>query len=118
MALETINHHSNDTYHYSGRRRTELSGEKVDKVARDYLAKKGYLPYPHGLGHGVGLSIHEDPRIKQGSKHSLLESMVFTVEPGIYLPGQYGIRIEDLVLLKKEGIEILTKTSKELTIIE
>jgi len=94
-----------------------MKATQVDMIARDYIKSHGFVPYPHGLGHGVGLSIHEDPRIKQGSKHSLLESMVFTVEPGIYLPGQYGIRIEDLVLLKKDGIEILSKTTKEISII-
>ncbi len=95
-----------------------MTGDTLDCIARDYIKSHGFVPYPHGLGHGVGLSIHEDPRLKIGSKDILREGMVFTVEPGIYLPGQYGIRIEDLVLLKKDGIEILSKTTKEITILE
>lgn len=91
--------------------------ERIDKIARQYIEDCGYPAYPHGLGHGVGLAIHESPRLKPDHKDKLKENMVVTVEPGIYLEGQYGIRIEDLVVLNKGGIEVLSKSSKEITII-
>ncbi|MBI3379250.1 aminopeptidase P family protein [Candidatus Gottesmanbacteria bacterium] len=88
-----------------------------DKIAREYIKSHGLPDYPHGLGHGVGLAIHERPRLRIGSDEQLLENMVVTVEPGIYLPGDCGVRIEDLVVLRKDGIEILSKSSKELIIL-
>lgn len=83
-----------------------------DKIARDFIKSEGFPEYPHGLGHGVGLAIHEAPRLRIDSKDILRENMVVTVEPGIYIPGNCGVRIEDLVVLKKEGVEILSKSPK------
>lgn len=90
---------------------------QVDQVARNYISNQGFEPYPHGLGHGVGLAIHEAPRLKFNSSEELAENMVVTVEPGIYLDGECGVRIEDLVVLKRDGIEILSKSPKELTVL-
>jgi Xaa-Pro aminopeptidase len=94
-----------------------MTAHKIDKIARDHIISQGFPEYPHSLGHGVGLAIHENPRLKKDSKVILKENMVVTVEPGIYLPGQCGIRIEDLVLLKDKGVEILSKSTKEIVII-
>ncbi len=92
-------------------------GGKVDKIARDYIISSGFPEYPHGLGHGVGLAIHEAPRLKKDGQDILKENMVVTVEPGIYIEGNCGVRIEDLVVMKKKGISILSRSSKELIIL-
>lgn len=99
------------------------SGAKLDRLARNVIKRAGFLPYPHSLGHNVGLAIHEDPRLTMkkdpstSSGQVLLPGMVITVEPAIYKEGQYGIRIEDLVLLKKDRLEVLSTSSKELIIL-
>ncbi|MBI3954950.1 aminopeptidase P family protein [Candidatus Gottesmanbacteria bacterium] len=85
-----------------------------DQTARKVIKHAGYPEYPHGLGHGVGLDIHEAPRLRSNSQEILQENMVVTVEPGIYLEGICGVRIEDLVVLKCGGIEILSQSPKEL----
>lgn len=90
---------------------------EADRIARKYITDAGFPEYPHSLGHGVGLAIHEAPRLKAGNTKILKEGMVVTVEPGIYLEDNCGVRIEDLVVLKSDGIEILTKSSKELIIL-
>ena len=79
---------------------------KLDKIARDIIEKEGYGKYfVHSLGHGVGLDIHEYPNISSRSDVILEENMVFTVEPGIYLPDEFGVRIEDtLVMSSKKAI--------------
>lgn len=91
-----------------------LKASEVDKIARDYIISKGYPSMPHSLGHGIGLLVHEQPRLTPHSTDILSEGMVFSVEPGIYLPSKEGVRIEDLVALKKDGVEILTKAPKQL----
>jgi Xaa-Pro aminopeptidase len=84
-------------------------------VARDRIDAAGFGEYfGHGLGHGVGLLVHEDPRLAQESRSTLAVGNVVTVEPGIYLPGQGGIRIEDLVVVQDDGPEVLTSFGKEL----
>lgn len=89
-----------------------IATSEPDKIARDYIKSKGFPEYPHGLGHGVGLAIHEAPRLKIESEEILKENMVVTVEPGIYIKDYCGVRIEDLVVLKKDGAEILSRSSK------
>lgn len=92
--------------------RPGVSGAVVDQAARSVITESGFPDYPHGLGHGVGLAIHEAPRLNVKKPETLAAGMVVTVEPGIYKEGAYGIRIEDLILLKKNGIEILSKSPK------
>lgn len=94
-----------------------LKAYEADKIAREYINSKGFIPFQHGLGHGVGLDIHENPRLKPESKTILKENMVVTVEPGIYLENFAGVRIEDLVVLKHNGIEVLTKADKAMIIL-
>ncbi len=91
------------------------SGIEVDKVARDIIDEEGYGEYfGHGLGHGVGLEVHEEPRLSPKGETILRENMVVTDEPGIYIPDFGGVRIEDLIVVRKGGPEILSKTPKHL----
>lgn len=86
-----------------------VSAGRVDFICREHIRKAGYGGFfVHGTGHGVGLDIHEPPRLGIGVKDILREGMVVTVEPGIYLPGEFGVRIEDTVLVTKGGCKILT----------
>ena len=95
-----------------------LNGHVVDDHVRDYIVKAGYgNQFGHSTGHGVGLYIHERPNISSHSEDILKPNMVFTVEPGIYLENKFGIRIEDLVVLGENFVEVLSKTSKNLCII-
>jgi Xaa-Pro aminopeptidase len=93
--------------------RPGASGVEVDAAARNIIDQAGYGEhFGHGLGHGVGLAVHEDPRASRLSKHILQPGMSLTVEPGIYLPGEFGVRIEDLIVVGQEGVEVLTGTAK------
>ncbi|MBQ2943814.1 MAG: aminopeptidase P family protein [Ruminococcus sp.] len=95
-----------------------VSGFDVDKVCRDIITEAGYGQYfGHSTGHGVGLEIHEAPNASQKSEHILKENMTLTVEPGIYLPDKFGVRIEDTVLVTKEGFETFASMPKELIIL-
>lgn len=97
--------------------RPGMLGQELDGVARKVIEEAGYGPnFGHGTGHGVGLSVHEEPRIGKESRVILAEGMAFTIEPGIYLPGVGGVRIEDTVLLTETGVELLTTTSREMTL--
>jgi Xaa-Pro aminopeptidase len=98
--------------------RAGVGGREVDATARQVIKAAGHVEhFGHGLGHGVGLAIHEGPRLSQRSEAVLEAGNVVTVEPGIYLPGQFGVRIEDLVVVTDDGCEILTSLSKELTVV-
>ena len=88
---------------------------KVDSAARKLLQNRGLAKYfTHSTGHGLGLEIHEAPRVAAGQTEVLQPGMVITVEPGVYLPGRFGVRIEDTVVVTDTGCEILTKCPKEL----
>lgn len=92
-----------------------ISAKDVDSAARKIVRKNGY-DIIHGVGHGVGVELHEFPNISPLSKEKLSPGMIFTVEPGIYIKRYGGVRIEDMVLLTKKGIKILTKSEKSLSI--
>ena len=95
-----------------------LKCSDIDKVARDYITSKGYgNNFGHGLGHGVGIQIHESPRFSKLCDTILEEGMVITVEPGIYVEGLGGVRIEDDIIVTKQGCEIIQKLPKELMIL-
>jgi Xaa-Pro aminopeptidase len=92
-----------------------VSCKALDAVARDYIVKHGYGEYfGHGLGHGVGLDIHEKPTVSPRSDAVLEEGMVITIEPGIYIPGFGGVRIEDTLLVTADGYQLLTTADKRL----
>jgi Xaa-Pro aminopeptidase len=94
------------------------TGREVDAVARDLITEAGYgVNFGHGLGHGVGIEIHEGPRLNKESDTTLVEGMIVTVEPGVYVPGKGGVRIEDLVVVTKDGCEILSSAPKELRVL-
>ncbi len=94
--------------------RPGISCRELDAVARDYIRLQGYEEYfGHGLGHGVGLDIHEKPVISPRSDSVVEEGMVFTIEPGVYIPGFGGVRIEDTVAVTSDGCSILTAAPKE-----
>src|SRR4051794_8383952 len=99
--------------------RPGADGKSVDTVARDLIAAAGRADqFGHGLGHGVGLEIHEDPRLSQSAPDKpLVPGNVVTVEPGVYVPGGFGVRIEDLVVVGDERPDILTSIGKELTLV-
>lgn len=95
--------------------RAGVTGVQVDAVAREVIKEAGYGDhFGHGLGHGVGLEVHEGPRLSSSDQTVLERGMVVTVEPGIYLPGWGGVRVEDLVVVEQDGFRPLTRSSKDL----
>jgi len=96
-----------------------MMGKEVDAIAREVIRKAGYGDYfGHGLGHALGLDIHEAPRLNTKEDKVLEPGMVLTIEPGIYLPGWGGVRIEDVVIVTNFGVEVLTQTPKQCIIID
>ena len=95
--------------------RAGMTSHDADRLARQVIEKAGYGKYfGHSLGHGVGLQVHDPGSLRSKSQDVLPEGMVVTIEPGIYLPGVGGVRIEDMVVLRAKGCEVLTGTPKEL----
>jgi Xaa-Pro aminopeptidase len=91
---------------------------QIDQIARDIIAEAGFgQNFGHGLGHGVGLEIHEAPTLNSSSTETLGHNMIVTIEPGIYVPQSFGIRIEDLALVTNSDIIILSNSEKDLIII-
>lgn len=93
-----------------------MTGVQADELAREPITDAGFgEAFGHGLGHGVGLAVHEDPRLSTQSPDTLVAGNAITIEPGIYLEGLGGVRIEDLAIVRDDGIEILTSLPKTLT---
>ena len=90
-----------------------MTGEEIDKISRDIISEEGFGEYfGHSLGHGVGLEIHENPGVGPNSKNEITPGMVYTIEPGIYIDGWGGIRIEDMVLMTDNGNKLLSHAEK------
>jgi len=98
--------------------RCGMTAKELDSEVRGFINAHGYgEEFGHGLGHGVGFEVHEEPRISPKGEHVLQENMVFTIEPGIYLPGKFGVRIEDTVVMGPHGVTPLQGFSKELIVL-
>jgi Xaa-Pro aminopeptidase len=94
------------------------AGKDVDAVARELIADAGHgEEFGHGLGHGVGLEVHEAPTLSKKGEQHLAAGNVVTVEPGVYLPGRFGVRIEDLLVVGEDGPEVLSSLDKEFTVV-
>jgi Xaa-Pro aminopeptidase len=99
--------------------RAGVTAASVDEAARKVLRKHHLAQYfTHSTGHGLGLEIHEAPRLGVGQSQILEPGMVITIEPGAYIPGKRGVRIEDVVVVTSKGCEVLSPTDKELVVIE
>jgi len=95
--------------------RAGMEGVDADAIARDIIEGEGYgANFGHGLGHGLGLEVHEAPTLSTASESTLVVGNVVTIEPGIYLPGEGGVRIEDDAVVREEGVELLTSFPKQL----
>jgi Xaa-Pro aminopeptidase len=98
--------------------RPGVKAKEVDAAARNVIAEAGYGDYfVHRTGHGMGIDGHEPPYVTATSETVLDEGMVFSIEPGIYLPGRFGIRLEDIVILRKDGPEIFSELNRDLTVV-
>ena len=98
--------------------RPGVTAESVDAAAREVIADAGLGEYfIHRTGHGIGLDVHEDPYIVSGNEVPLEPGMAFSVEPGIYLPGRWGARIEDIVVVTQDGVEALNNRPHELVVL-
>jgi len=99
----------------AGAVRAGMTGRDADGLARDYIDRAGFGPlFGHSLGHGIGLEVHEAPRLARTAEGALVEGAVVTIEPGVYRPGWGGVRIEDDVVLTADGPRILTRFAREL----
>lgn len=95
--------------------RPGLKGSDVDALARRFIRRKGFGKYfGHATGHGIGLDVHEQPFISTRGTEEVLPNMVFTIEPGIYIPGAGGVRIEDIIVLTESGCQVMTQYPREL----
>jgi Xaa-Pro aminopeptidase len=95
-----------------------MEAHKLDGAARRLIRARGYgAAFVHSLGHGVGMDVHEWPRISWNSDDVLPTHCVVTIEPGIYLEGSFGVRVEDMIVLRENGNECLTETSRELFVV-
>jgi Xaa-Pro aminopeptidase len=98
--------------------RPGIECQEVDRVARAVITEAGYGDYfIHRTGHGIGLTTHEPPYMVEGETHLVQPGMCFSIEPGIYLPGRFGVRIEDIVTVTAEGGRRLNQTSHEMHIV-
>ena len=98
--------------------RAGVIGKEIDAAARKVITDAGYGEYfGHGYGHSLGLEIHEAPNPNPGNSQPMPAGAVCSAEPGIYIPGKFGVRIEDVTIVKEDGVEIITKSPKNLIIV-
>ena len=98
--------------------RPGVACQEIDRVARQVITEAGYGEYfVHRVGHGIGVTTHEPPYLVEGETQALVPGMCFSIEPGIYLPGRFGVRIEDIVTVTEDGGRRLNNTSRELAIV-
>jgi Xaa-Pro aminopeptidase len=107
IALDSLRTHMN----------SDFESKKPAKLANSHLKAVGFSEIPHGLGHGVGLQVHENPSLSPFSEEKLKPGMIVTVEPGVYIPNTGGVRIEDTVLITMDGVENLTSSPKDLRVV-
>ena len=93
-----------------------MSAKELDEAARKVITDAGLPPYGHGLGHGLGLEIHEGPSVSSKSEDALKAGQIITIEPGVYIPGKLGIRIENDYLVTEKGCKLLSGGSKRFNI--
>jgi Xaa-Pro aminopeptidase len=98
--------------------RPGIACQEIDRAARKVIADAGYGEYfIHRVGHGIGLTTHEPPYMVEGEEHLIEPGMCFSIEPGIYLPGRFGVRIEDIVVATEDGGRRLNNTTREMQIV-
>ncbi len=98
--------------------RAGTPGSEPDRAAREFISERGYGGcFGHGFGHGIGVEVHEEPSLSPSNHEPLPEGAVVSAEPGIYIPGKFGVRIEDMLVLRRDGAENLTKAEKKLIVI-
>lgn len=107
IALDSLRTHMKD----------DFESKKPAELANSHLKALGFSEIPHGLGHGVGLQVHENPSLSPLTEEKLMPGMIVTVEPGVYILNVGGVRIEDTLLIRMDGIESLTKSPKEMTVV-
>jgi Xaa-Pro aminopeptidase len=99
--------------------RPGVLAQDIDRVARQRIDAAGYgSSFIHRTGHGIGLEVHEPPYVVEGDRTELVAGMTFSVEPGIYLDGRFGVRIEDIVVVTDDGVERFNRSSRELQVVE
>ncbi len=99
--------------------RPGITCEALDRVARDYITSQGYgQQFLHRTGHGIGLDGHEEPYLVQGNPLPVEEGMTFSIEPGVYLPGAFGVRIEDIVVVRADGAERFNTSTRDLVVVQ
>jgi Xaa-Pro aminopeptidase len=112
--LSAINYFNHQSSIINLQSKIRIDASELDKVARQQIEVNDFLPFPHSLGHGIGLEVHEKPSLSPNSENELKDGMVFSIEPGIYLPDFGGVRIEDLFCVRNGKLEQLTRSSKKL----
>jgi Xaa-Pro aminopeptidase len=96
-----------------------VPAEEIDRTARRIIAAGGFGEFfVHRTGHGIGMEVHEDPYIVEGNGTPLEEGMAFSIEPGIYVPGEFGMRIEDIVAVTGDGGERLNRSDRDLCVVD
>ncbi len=116
-AYETLHTAQEKAYNFLQTQKAPIAASAVDTVAREYLMHHGFPNFPHSLGHSIGIEVHDGFRLSPISQTMLTEGMIFSIEPGIYLSGEFGMRIEDIVVVTKNGPQILTTSSKALLVL-